>query len=98
MSKIALIVEFDVNTGHRDAFLEIIRGHAAGTKQDEEGCLQFDVLIPENDENKVMLVEIYRDNAALDVHVSSPRLKATRKAYGEMVQSRKITKTKVDGL
>ena len=66
MSKIALVVEFQIKAGQRDAFLEIIRGHAAGTKADVEGCLQFDVLIPEDDDNKVMLGEMYRDDAALD--------------------------------
>ena len=55
MSKIALVVEFTLRDGVRDEFLEVIRGHAAGTKADEEGCLQFDVLIPEEGENKVML-------------------------------------------
>ena len=97
MSKIALVVEFNIKAGQRDAFLEIIRGHAAGTKQDEEGCLQFDVLIPENDDNKVMLVEMYRDDAALDIHIAAPRLQATRGAYGDMIESRNIAKTRVDG-
>ena len=97
MSKIALVVEFNIKAGQRDAFLKIIRGHAAGTKQDEEGCLQFDVLIPEDDDNKVMLVEMYRDDAALDIHIASPRLQTTRGAYGDMIESRNIAKTRVDG-
>tara|TARA_B100000459_G_scaffold23743_1_gene11555 strand:+ start:530 stop:826 length:297 start_codon:yes stop_codon:yes gene_type:complete len=97
MSKIALVVEFQIKAGQRDAFLEIIRRHAAGTKADEEGCLQFDVLIPEDDDKKVMLVEMYRDDAALDIHVASPRLQATRAAYGDMIEDRSIAKTRVDG-
>ena len=97
MSKIALVVEFTLRDGVRDEFLEVIRGHAAGTKADEEGCLQFDVLIPEEGENKVMLVEMYKDDAALDIHIASPRLQVTRAAYGDMIESRTITKTRVDG-
>ena len=97
MSKIALVVEFNIKVGQREAFLKIIRAHAAGTKQDEEGCLQFDILIPEDDDNKVMLVEMYRDAAALDIHIASPRLQATRGAYGDMIESRNIAKTRVDG-
>ena len=96
MSKIALVVEFNVKAGQRDAFLKIIRNHASGTKKDEDGCIQFDVLIPEDDDNRVMLVEMYQDEAALNIHVGSPRLKATRSAYGDMVKNRKITKTRVD--
>lgn len=97
MSKIALVVEFTLRDGVRDEFLEVIRGHAAGTKADEEGCLQFDVLIPEEGENKVMLVEMYKDDAALDIHIASPRLQTTRAAYGDIIESRTITKTRVDG-
>ena len=97
MSKIALVVEFTLRDGVRDEFLEVIRGHAAGTKADEEGCLQFDVLIPEEGEKKVMLVEMYKDDAALDIHIASPRLQATRAAYSDMIESRTITKTRVDG-
>ena len=56
MTKIALVVDFDICAGKREKFLEVIRPHATGTKADEEGCLQFDVLIPEDNNNKVMLV------------------------------------------
>jgi quinol monooxygenase YgiN len=97
MSKIALVVEFNIKVGQREAFLEIMRGHAAGTKQDEEGCLQFDILIPEDDDNKVMLVEMYLDTTALDIHIASPRLQKTRAAYGDMIESRNIAKTRIDG-
>ena len=96
MSKIALIVEFQIKAGQRDAFLEVIRGHAAGTKADEHGCLQFDILLPVDDDNKVMLVEMYSDGVAFDLHVASPRLRATREAYEDMVESRSIAKTRVD--
>jgi autoinducer 2-degrading protein len=96
MSKIALVVEFNIKVGQREAFLEIMRGHVAGTKQDEEGCLQFDILIPEDDDNKVMLVEMYLDNTALDIHIASPRLQKTRAAYGDMIESRNIAKTRID--
>ena len=95
MTKIALVVDFDFCAGKREKFLEIIRPHATGTKADEEGCLQFDVLIPE-DNNKVMLVEMYKDVAALETHVASMRLKDTRVAYADIIESRTITKTRVD--
>jgi quinol monooxygenase YgiN len=96
VSKIALIVDFNLCVGERDKFLKIIRLHATGTKVDEEGCLQFDVLIPEDNENRVMLVEMYKDDAALEAHVASPRLKDTRAAYADMIESRTITKTWVN--
>lgn len=97
MSRIALVVEFKVKPGKREDFLKVIRGHAAGTRQDEPGCLQFDVLIPDEGDDKVLLFEMYKDAAAFDVHVKSPRLKATRSAYEGLYESRTITRTRVEG-
>lgn len=97
MSKVALVVEFRIKAGQRDAFLEIIRDHASGTKHDEKGCLQFDVLLPEDDNNTVILFEMYRNDAARAIHAASPRMKATRAAYRDMIKSRHIVKTQVDG-
>ncbi len=91
MSKVALVVEFDVKPEHRQAFEEIIRSHASRTKEAESGCVQFDVLIPQRDENKVLLFECYEDAAAFEVHGKSPILAETREKYKDMIVDRKIT-------
>lgn len=91
MSKVALVVEFDVKPEHRQAFEEIIRSHASRTKESESGCVQFDVLIPQRDKNKVLLFECYEDAAAFEVHGKSPILAETREKYKDMIGDRKIT-------
>ncbi len=90
MSKIALVVAFQINDGGLDDFLKIIREHAAGTLADEEGCLQFDVLLPREGGNRVLLYEAYRDEAALDIHSNSARLAQTRSRYGDLIENRTI--------
>ena len=65
MSKIALIVEFETKSESRAAFIDLMRNHAEGTLADEEGCLQFDVLLPTEGNGRVFLYEVYRDEAAL---------------------------------
>ena len=96
MSKVALVVEFDIKPQHRQAFEEIIRFHANRTKSTEEGCVQFDVLIPQKDANKVFLVECYRDAAAFEVHGKSPLLAETREKYKDMIENRRITVCSAD--
>jgi len=91
MSKVALVVEFDVKPEHRQDFEEIIRSHANRTKEAESGCVQFDVLIPQRDDNKVLLFECYEDAAAFEVHGKSPILAETREKYKDMIVDRKIT-------
>ena len=96
MSKVALVVEFEVKPGCLDDFLTIIREHAAGTLAEEEGCLQFDVLLPSEGGDRVLLYEVYRDGAAFEIHGNSARLAATRGRYGDMIADRKITRCTTD--
>lgn len=91
MSKIALVVEFQVKPEKRQAFEALMRQHSAGTLQDEEGCLQFDVLVPKKDDGRVLLYEVYRDDAALQEHMNSARLAKTRGSYDDMIDGRSIT-------
>ena len=90
MSRICLVVDFEVKPGTKARFLEIIREHASRTLQNEEGCLQFFVCDPVEGENRVFLYEMYADEAALEVHMASPTLARTRERYAEIVDSRDI--------
>ncbi len=96
MSKVALVVEFDIKPEHRQAFEEIIRFHAKRTLETEEGCVQFDVLIPQNDANKVFLFECYRDAAAFEAHGKAPLLAETRGKYKDMIENRRIAVCSAD--
>ena len=51
----------------------------------EEGCMQYDYYQPLAEENCVLLVEHWRDRAALDKHAAGApmaRLKALKAEYG----------------
>ncbi len=91
MSKIAIVVEFQIKSGRCEDFLAIIREHAAGTLAEEEGCLQFDVLLPKEGEDRVLLYEVYRDDSAFQVHGRSARLATTRSHYADIIENRIIT-------
>lgn len=94
MPKIALVVEFHLKPGAHAAFDAIIRTHAAGTLMDEPGCERFEVLQPRGkdgpDLSRVMLMEVYADEAAVAAHQANPRLAATRAAYQDLIVDRKI--------
>ncbi|MDH3598232.1 MAG: antibiotic biosynthesis monooxygenase, partial [Candidatus Tectomicrobia bacterium] len=57
---------------------------------DEEGCLQFDVLVPKEGGSRVFLYEVYRDDAAFEIHGNSARLANTRSRYADMIENRTI--------
>ncbi|MBX9751500.1 MAG: antibiotic biosynthesis monooxygenase [Roseococcus sp.] len=94
MAKIALVVEFKLKPGAHAAFDAIIRDHAAGTLADEPGCERFDVLQPKGkggpDDSRVMLYEVYADDAAFQAHTQNPRLARTRAAYEPLIEGRTI--------
>ena len=45
-----IVVEFEVKPEHRSQFIELMRGHAQRSRGDD-GCLQFDVLLPNGDDD-----------------------------------------------
>lgn len=69
---IALIVTIQIKSAHRGAFLESMIADARGSDNEEPGCLRFDVLQDNQDENRIYLYEVYRDEAALEAHQKTP--------------------------
>ena len=95
MSRLMIVVEFEVKPEHRSAFVDLIKGHAQRSRA-EDGCQQFDVLLPENDPNRVLLVEAWRDQAALDVHAKLPRMAQNQETTRPWVVGRKVTRCIAD--
>lgn len=95
MPKIGIIVEFHMEPANHAAFHAIISEHARLTKQEEPGCVNFDVLQPQTkdgpDLSRVMLVEIYADPAAFDAHGKNPRLAKVRDSYSSLITKRTLT-------
>ena len=95
MSRLMIVVEFEVKPEHRNAFVDLMKGHAQRSRG-EDGCLQFDVLLPEEDQNRVLLVEAWRDQGALDVHMKLPAMARLRETFAPWVVSTKATRCTAD--
>ena len=91
MSQIAIVVEFHVKPAHRQEFEALIRDHARKTLETEPGCKRFDVMIPRKEDGRVLLCEVYEDDAALKAHSETPRLVEVRNAYKDMITDRSLT-------
>ena len=87
MSNFALIATIEVTPGRADALVPLMIAHRARCLKDEPGTLQFDVLLPQDDATKVMIYEVYRDEAAFDTHSKGPSLARLRaEAAGMMAK------------
>ena len=84
MSKFANVVTIEVAPGRRDQVVTLLAAHKARLKN-EPGTLQFEVLLPKEDDTKVRVYEMYRDAAAFEVHVNAPSLARLREEIAGMV-------------
>jgi quinol monooxygenase YgiN len=46
----------------------MLAAHKTRCLNDEPGTLQFEILLPKDDDTKVLSYEVYRDDAAFEVH------------------------------
>ena len=84
MSKFANVVTIEVAPGRRDLVVTLLLAHKARLK-DEPGTLQFEVLLPKEDDSKVRVYELYRDAAAFEMHLNGPSLAQWKEEAAGMV-------------
>ena len=95
MPKYANVVTIEVSPGQRDQVLRALAARKARLK-DEPGTLQFDILLPKDDDTKVFMYEMYRDAAAFEVHLKGPSLAQWREETTGMVKFHGVRCTVVD--
>ncbi len=91
MSTLVLLVELTINTGHMDAFLARAREHRTNVLGNEPGCKGFELLVPAEGSDTVILYEVYADQDAMDHHMQTPYMKEYMADTGPMVADRKRT-------
>jgi autoinducer 2-degrading protein len=77
---LAMWVKVRVKPDQRDRFLKAIEVDALGSEGDEPGCMRFNVLQDEQDQNVYYFYEVYRDLAALEAHRAAPHYAVWRAA------------------
>ncbi len=69
---IAKWIKVRVKPELRQRFLDAIEVDAVGSERDEPGCVRFNVLQDDADENVYYFYEVYRDQAAVEAHRAAP--------------------------
>ena len=83
MPKLAIVATTEVAPDRRDQLLPLLMAHRGRCLKDEPGTLQFEVLVPREDDTKVLLYEVYRDDAALMSILTGLTLSACAKRLPE---------------
>lgn len=103
MPAMTIIVEYETLDGQEDALTALMRDHAAKTLEEEHGCLRFEVVKPiERDgtpiRNRLMISELYADEAAFSAHANNPRIPGLGAAIKPLLVSRRlIMASAIDG-
>jgi autoinducer 2-degrading protein len=87
----AVVVEFHLKHGARSQFRRLIDANADASVRNEPGCLQFDVLEPEGESDRVLLYEIYSDRAAFDEHLRSEHFRTFAGASEALCLKKSVT-------
>jgi quinol monooxygenase YgiN len=92
MSRFAIIVEFELLEGSFDIFHQEVLKNGEASKREEPGCQCFDVLVPNKEENRIVLYEAYDDEAAFQEHLQTAHFKEFSDRVSGLVMDRKLTK------
>jgi len=77
---LALWVKVRVKPDMREKFLKAIEHDAIHSEGDEPGCLRFNVLQDQKDQNVYYFYEVYKDQAAIEAHRAAPHFAIWRAA------------------
>ena len=92
-----IIAEFEVKPDGLERFLALATADASQSVAKEPGCHQFDVTVDQA-ANRVLLYEVYDDEAAFDAHLQTPHLRTFRDGIEPLVVSRNVRRlTRVHG-
>lgn len=92
---ISLVVSLKIKPDQRERFLAAAEDDSTCSVRDEPGCLRFDVLQDQEDENHYYFYEVYRDEAALDGHRSAPHFARWAEARPIVTDEVKVSKCNV---
>lgn len=91
MSGIAIIVEYEPLAGQRDALLHRVKASVEQCLR-EDGCLRMEVFATGGDDRRIVLSELWRDEAALKVHREQPGHDQQHAVIDELCRSKRVSR------
>jgi quinol monooxygenase YgiN len=74
MTRFVVIATVDVAEGRMEEIIPLLLAHRDRCLKDEPGTLRFEILRPNETENKLMAYEEYQDEAAFQTHSNGASL------------------------
>jgi quinol monooxygenase YgiN len=72
MGKLALVATIKTVPGKRDEYLDHLRAHSRRYLATEPGTLKFEIMVPHDEADTVILYEVYASPEAFETHWRGP--------------------------
>ncbi len=92
MGNFVLVVELEFKPEDAERFHALIAENARQSVATEPGCMQFDVVRPEDGASRVLLYEVYADRAAFEAHAKMPHVAAFFAQAKPLILGQKATR------
>lgn len=79
MAKLAIVATIKTVPGKRDEYLKHLKAHAERCRATEPGTLQFEMMLPHDEADTILLYELYASPEAFQVHWNGPSIQQIRK-------------------
>lgn len=86
----AIIAYLTTKPGKEAEFQELMTAQARRCLANEPGCLQFDVAQDPKSPTRFVMLEVYKDDAAIKAHQDSEHYKNFRPVVADLIAERKI--------
>ena len=86
----AILAYLTAKPGKEAEFQQQMTAQAKRCLANEAGCLQFDVAQDPKNAIRFVMLEVYRDDAAITAHQDSQHFKDFRPIVGDLVADRKV--------
>ena len=67
-----IVAPIQIKEGFKEQYIKGMLENARGAVRDEPGCLRFDVVQDANDDHRIWLYEVYKDEDAFQAHAQAP--------------------------
>jgi quinol monooxygenase YgiN len=79
MAKLAIVATIKIAAGKRAEYVRHLNAHAQRCRASEPGTLAFEILLPQEEPDTVMLYEVYASSEAFDAHLTGASIKQMRR-------------------
>jgi quinol monooxygenase YgiN len=91
VSDYTILVTFELEPGASGAFLELVTANARLSLDTEAGCRVFDVLLPAEGSDRVVLYERYDSRASFESHLRTAHFLSFDEAAAPLVRAKHFT-------